>query len=110
MDLGIDVIGDVHGCREELETLLGELGYRRRLGRWHAPRGRRLAFLGDLVDRGPDNVGTLFLVDELVSHGCAVIGAIGNHDWRLYQALILGLEPKRKGGLPETLEEIARAE
>ena len=56
-----DVIGDVHGCREELEELLVSLGYvlsfeagGRAVGAAH-PEGRRAVFLGDLVDRGPDS-------------------------------------------------------
>src|SRR3712207_8860309 len=56
-----DVIGDVHGCRAELEELLGALGYdlrRDELGRAvdaEHPAGRRAVFVGDLVDRGPDS-------------------------------------------------------
>ena len=56
-----DVIGDVHGCRAELETLLDRLGYAierdangRPVDAAH-PDGRRAVFLGDLVDRGPDS-------------------------------------------------------
>ena len=58
-----DVIGDVHGCREELEKLLTDLGYElgldasgRPAGARH-PAGRLAVFVGDLVDRGPDSPG-----------------------------------------------------
>ncbi len=60
-----DVIGDVHGCRAELEALLTALGYLlhrddagRPVGARH-PAGRTAVFLGDLVDRGPDTPGVL---------------------------------------------------
>jgi hypothetical protein len=58
------VIGDVHGCLEELDELLGLIG-----------AGPRLVFLGDLVDRGPDPVGVVRRVREL---GAACV--MGNHD------------------------------
>ena len=68
-----DVIGDVHGCRAELEQLLGSLGYvlardsaGRAAGAAH-PDGRRVVFLGDLVDRGPDTPGVLRLVMGMVA-------------------------------------------
>ncbi|MBT8248573.1 MAG: metallophosphoesterase [Acidimicrobiia bacterium] len=44
-----DVIGDVHGCLHTLRHLLSELGY---AGDGSHPAGRRLAFVGDLVNRG----------------------------------------------------------
>ena len=66
-----DVIGDIHGCRAELEALLGELGYTierdgasRAIGARHP--GRRAVFVGDLVDRGPDTPGVLRLVMAMV--------------------------------------------
>ena len=56
-----DIIGDVHGCFDELRALLDKLGYQVACSagpdgdRYQVrhPQGRRLAFLGDLVDRGP---------------------------------------------------------
>ncbi len=58
-----DIIGDVHGCADELEALLGQLGYEaveRRNGfgldagpTYRHPDGRMVVFVGDLVDRGP---------------------------------------------------------
>ena len=70
-----DVIGDVHGCRPELEQLLTELGYilerdaaGRPVGARH-PDGRRAIFVGDLVHRGPDTPGVLRLVMGMVAAG-----------------------------------------
>ncbi len=63
-----DLVGDVHGCRAELEELLSSLGYEierdaqgRAVGANH-PGGRTAVFVGDLVDRGPDSPGVLRLV------------------------------------------------
>lgn len=102
----VDVIGDVHGCVNELRLLLDALGFDRHDGRWRHSRGRVAVFLGDLVDRGPANVETLLLVDRLVADGCALVGSIGNHDHRLYESVALRRPPKRLGALRATLAEI----
>src|SRR5436190_8164494 len=60
-----DIIGDVHGCYDELIALLGMLGYSEKPGgSWHHPGGRNLVFLGDLVDRGPRGPDVVRLVME----------------------------------------------
>lgn len=90
----VDVIGDVHGCADELVELLEQLGWvvravdERRL-RWDvvarpAPQ-RTLVFVGDLVDRGPDSPAVVALVRQLVDEGLAVCVA-GNHDVGLARA------------------------
>ncbi len=87
-----DIIGDVHGCRAELEALLGDLGYlleRDDLGRPVAarhPGRRRVIFVGDLVDRGPDTVGVLRLAMTMVGAGDA-LAVPGNHEHKLLRAL-----------------------
>ena len=61
------VVGDIHGCLADLNTLLKEAGFR---------EGRdRLVCVGDLVDRGPDSVGVLRRVRELKGHT-----VLGNHE------------------------------
>lgn len=99
-----DVIGDVHGCRAELEQLLTKLGYQLDATPTH-PDGRRVIFLGDLVDRGPDNVGVLRLAMDMVAVGSA-IAVPGNHEARLQRAL---RKPgvKLTHGLQETMDELA---
>lgn len=82
-----DIIGDVHGCRDELIALLEKLGYEQHQHRdtpevWRHPHGRRAIFLGDLVDRGPDVVGVLRLVMDMVSAGSALC-VPGNHEMKL---------------------------
>lgn len=106
-----DVIGDVHGCRSELETLLGELGYeisRDEQGRpvdARHPLGRRAVFVGDLVDRGPDVVGVLRLAMGMVASGSA-LAVPGNHEAKLVRAL-RGAKVTISHGLEETLAQLA---
>ncbi|WP_067538901.1 polynucleotide kinase-phosphatase [Nocardia crassostreae] len=105
-----DVIGDVHGCRSELETLLGELGYalsRDGAGRpvdARHPDGRTAVFVGDLVDRGPDTPGVLRLVMGMVASGNTLC-VTGNHEFKLVRALD-GRKVKVAHGLAESLAQL----
>ncbi|XVQ16252.1 polynucleotide kinase-phosphatase [Spirillospora sp. CA-255316] len=105
-----DVIGDVHGCRAELEDLLGDLGYeieRDALGRAagaNHPGGRTAVFVGDLVDRGPDTPGVLRLVMGMAAAGQALCVA-GNHEAKLVRAL-RGRKVRVAHGLAESLEQL----
>ncbi|MBX6751465.1 MAG: AAA family ATPase, partial [Micromonosporaceae bacterium] len=108
-----DIIGDVHGCRAELELLLERLGYtiaRDDLGRAvdavH-PEGRIAVFLGDLVDRGPDTPGVLRLVMGMVGAGHALC-VMGNHEDKLIRALS-GRQVKVAHGLAESLAQLEAA-
>ena len=105
-----DVIGDVHGCRAELEALLTELGYAigrddegRAAGAHHD--GRRAIFVGDLVDRGPDTPGVLRLVMGMVAAGDAFC-VPGNHENKLLRAL-RGRNVQVTHGLAESLAQLA---
>ena len=106
-----DAIGDVHGCRAELETLLSALGYvierdtdGRAVDAAH-PDGRRAIFLGDLVDRGPDTPGVLRLAMGMVSAGHA-LAVPGNHENKLVRAL-RGRNVSISHGLEESLAQLA---
>jgi protein phosphatase len=108
-----DVVGDVHGCRAELETLLGELGYAitrddqgRPVGASHPDR--RMIFVGDLVDRGPDTPGVLRLVMGMVAAGDALCVS-GNHEAKLVRALS-GRNVRVSHGLAETLAQLEAEE
>ncbi len=108
-----DIIGDVHGCGVELHALLAKLGYTiRDHGRRYTvtpPPGRKAIFLGDLVDRGPDSVGVLQLVMDMVDAGVALC-VPGNHDVRCCRALLKGQDPStvdNRHGLRDTLKAIA---
>jgi hypothetical protein len=96
-----DLIGDVHGCRSELETLLARLGWE---GGRH-PDGRTAVFLGDLVDRGPDTPGVLRLVLDMVEAGTALC-VQGNHEAKLARAL-RGARVRVAHGLERSLEQLA---
>jgi hypothetical protein len=74
-----DLIGDIHGYADDLERLLLSLGYERRGGSFAHPAGRRLIFLGDYIDRGPDIRRVLRIVRGLVEDGIALAIA-GNHE------------------------------
>ncbi|HET7303500.1 MAG TPA: polynucleotide kinase-phosphatase [Segeticoccus sp.] len=107
-----DVIGDVHGCRAELEALLTALGYgliRDEHGRpvdAEHPAGRTAVFLGDLVDRGPDSAGVLRLAMGMHAAGHA-LAVPGNHEHKLVRALS-GRKVRISHGLAETLDQLAR--
>jgi len=104
-----DLIGDIHGCRQELDGLLAKLGYgvSRVDGVWRAshPEGRRLVFLGDLVDRGPDSPGVLERVMDFVEHGDHIC-LPGNHEAKLVKWL-RGKKVSPKHGLQETIDQLA---
>lgn len=105
-----DIIGDVHGCRDELVDLLTELGWQiagvREAPEITHPEGRRAIFLGDLVDRGPDSPGVLRVAMSMVESGAALC-IPGNHENKLLRAL-KGRNVKRTHGLAETLEQMER--
>jgi hypothetical protein len=89
-----DIIGDIHGHAEALEALLSILGYRQRQGAWRHP-DRTALFVGDLIDRGPQQVETLTLVRSMLDAGAARI-VLGNHEWN---ALLFATpDPDRPGG------------
>jgi protein phosphatase len=98
-----DLIGDVHGCLEELVGLLGRLGYVEHDGSWSHPR-RRAVFLGDLVDRGPASLACLTLAKGMVERGRALM-VPGNHEAKLVRAL-RGKNVRPSHGLARTLAEL----
>jgi len=110
-----DVIGDVHGCLPELLELLAKLGYGlQRVPEsdggtvWDLtpPDGRRVVFVGDLVDRGPDTPGVLRLVRRAMADGKAFC-VRGNHDDKLHRKLA-GRDVNISSGLAESLDQISR--
>ncbi|MBA2511881.1 MAG: polynucleotide kinase-phosphatase [Rubrobacteraceae bacterium] len=103
-----DIVGDVHGCADELVELLEKLGYEVRNGEGEfevtPPEGRQAIFLGDLVDRGPKTPDVLRLVMGMVESGTALC-VPGNHDAKLVRAL-RGKNVQLKYGLAETLAQL----
>jgi protein phosphatase len=98
-DLGgpFDIIGDVHGCIDELEELLERLH--------DAGPARVVVYVGDLVDRGPDMPAVLRQVMSDVAAGRA-LSVIGNHDDKLLRKL-RGRNVQIKHGLERSLEQLA---
>lgn len=90
---GYDVIGDVHGCAEELEALLAQLGYAVRDGAYRHP-DRTAIFVGDLIDRGPAQLRVLQIVKAMVETGSARM-VLGNHE---FNALAYATEWPRGSG------------
>ncbi|MBI2700884.1 MAG: metallophosphatase [Mycobacterium sp.] len=76
---GYDIIGDIHGCASALHTLLTELGYQRKDGTFTNPE-RQAIFVGDLVDRGSEQLRVLEIVKDMVDGGHAQI-VMGNHEF-----------------------------
>ncbi len=109
-----DIIGDVHGCFDELVALLEHLGYQitqpsgeRGAGDGFSvfhPQGRRAVFVGDLVDRGPGVAKVLKLVMSMVADGTALCVA-GNHESKLVRKL-KGRNVQVSHGLAESLEQL----
>jgi protein phosphatase len=124
-----DIIGDIHGCYDELVELLAQLGYVQTTdGRpetgdrrhepadqssdlqspisnlWSHPAGRKAVFLGDLVDRGPNVPGVLRLAMAMIAAGQAM-AVPGNHDVKLLKKL-RGRDVQISHGLAETLAQL----
>lgn len=101
-----DIIGDVHGCYDELRELLVKLGYQFSDDEFMAqhPESRRAIFVGDLVDRGPKTPDVLRLVMNMVKNGSGICVA-GNHDVKLMRKL-RGKDVRITHGLAESLEQL----
>ena len=107
-----DIIGDVHGCAEELERLIQQLGYElewdqdgpSRSARIHAPHGRKLVFVGDLVDRGPRSPDAVRIAMAAIEAGGYVVQ--GNHDNKL-QRWMDGRKVTIAHGLQESIDQLA---
>jgi protein phosphatase len=110
-----DIIGDIHGCADELEQLLVLLGYEVTAyapglpsldggSLYTHPSNRKAVFVGDLVDRGPRVLDTLRIVRNMVGSGSALC-VPGNHDAKLLKKLN-GRDVQITHGLAQTLAEI----
>jgi protein phosphatase len=108
-----DIIGDVHGCADELQALLARLGYRvewsdgpyNRKVTVTPPEGRKLVFVGDLVDRGPNSPDVLRIAMSMTAAGTAYV-VQGNHDRKL-QHWLAGRRVNVAHGLQQTIDQLA---
>lgn len=101
----LDIIGDIHGCYDELVTLLGKLGYVNNAEAWVHPKGRKAVFAGDLVDRGPKTPEVLKLVMAMTAAGNAYC-VPGNHDIKLMRWLN-GKHVQPRHGLEKSIEQLS---
>lgn len=92
--MALYLIGDIQGCNEALERLLQELAF--------SPSRDTLYVLGDLVNRGPDNVGVL---RRLMGYGSSAHCVLGNHDLHLL-AVSQGVRPLHR---QDTVQDILQS-
>ncbi len=78
--MGYDIIGDIHGQAGKMKALLKKLGYRVKDGAYRHPDGRQVLFLGDLIDRGPEQVEVINFVRNMIEAGSGRT-IMGNHEW-----------------------------
>lgn len=97
---GYDIIGDIHGHADELEALLGNLGYQKLGGAWRHPE-RTAVFVGDLIDRGPKQLEVVDIVRRMVDGGHAQ-ATMGNHE---FNAIAWGMCDERGNPLREHSEK-----
>jgi len=103
-----DIIGDIHGCYDELTELLEKLGYEvdRESCTARPPLNRRAIFLGDFCDRGPANAAVLRLAINMAESGTALC-VPGNHDVKLLRKL-RGNDVTLTHGLDLTVKELEK--
>lgn len=101
-----DIIGDVHGCAKELESLLEKLGWQQDADGCyqHVDSNRMVVFVGDLVDRGPDTPKVLQIAMDLLEKKRA-FWVLGNHDDKLRRWL-KGNKVKLSHGIQETIDQL----
>lgn len=100
----IDIIGDVHGCFDELEELLNKLGYKKQNGTYNHDSKRIPVFLGDITDRGPESIKVIEFVYRMVVKDRIASYVPGNHCNKLYR-FFLGNKVMEKHGLETTTAE-----
>lgn len=97
---GVDVIGDVHGCFDQLKALVFKLGYQEDFSH---PEGRKIILLGDVTDRGPNNLKCLEFAFQMRLNGH--IWIMGNHDNKIFRYM-MGNPVTLSHGAQDTANEI----
>lgn len=100
----VDIIGDIHGCYSEFQALTKQLKYDWETGIPTHPQGRKLAFVGDLTDRGPHSLKVIEVVWKLVVQKKTAFYSPGNHCNKLYR-YFLGNKVQVTHGLETTVAE-----
>ncbi len=104
--MSYDIIGDIHGCYEELLKLFSKLGYHQQSQVYIHPKGRKLAFVGDATDRGPQSLAVLRLLFALQDAN-QLIYSPGNHCNKLYR-YFKGNKVQISHGLETTVLELSQ--
>ena len=109
-NVNFDFIGDIHGHADKLKELLAKLGYTYNQKTYLHPDGRKVVFMGDLIDRGPKILEVLEIIKSMVDNGNAFT-IIGNHEYNFicYFTAIDGKylrshSQKNRTGIRETIE------
>jgi hypothetical protein len=84
---GYDIVGDVHGYAEKLKRLLGKLGYETSNNSFRHPLARKVIFVGDLINRGPDSAKALKIIQRMHDQKQAFC-VLGNHEFKLLQQYV----------------------
>lgn len=105
MSVKLDIIGDIHGCFNELEKLFNKLGYQKKNNIFVHPAERIPIFLGDITDRGPASIPVIQLVYDMVVVHKKAKYVPGNHCNKLYR-YFLGNNVQQKHGLETTVAEL----
>lgn len=100
----LDIIGDVHGCFDELLELIDLLGYDMSSGIPIHQEQRTLAFVGDCMDRGPSSLQTMALLFNMQDKK-ALIYSPGNHCDKFYR-YALGRQVQLQHGIETTIAEL----
>jgi len=111
-----DIIGDIHGCAGELQALLNKLGYGvvwsedrgERSATVTPPAGRKVVFVGDLVDRGPNSPDALRIAMSMTAAGTAYC-VQGNHERKL-ERWLGGRKVTIAHGLQQTIDQLEGAD
>ncbi len=99
-----DIIGDIHGCFDELIQLLDKLGWSKiKEGLYNHPQNRKLCFVGDLVDRGPKSPAVIRLAMNMIKKKKAY-WVKGNHDYK-WERYLKGRKVQISHGIEETIKQ-----
>jgi hypothetical protein len=79
MHMAYDIIGDIHGQADKLHALLAHMGYENRNGAYRHP-SRSAIFVGDFIDKGPQQIESVMTVRRMVEAGTAQ-AVMGNHEF-----------------------------
>lgn len=92
--MNYDIIGDIHGHADELEVLLQKLDYQMKNGIYQHPKGRKVVYLGDFIDRGPKIREVLHIAKNMCDSGNAT-AVMGNHE---FNAIAFHTKNTQNGG------------